>query len=47
MTLQTPLVGLFGALVKDWVPLIDEYYYCKSLPYLNSIFTDRTLDTAP
>ncbi|KAJ7900308.1 peroxisomal membrane protein PEX16 [Mycena olivaceomarginata] len=27
MTLQTPLVGLFGALVKDWVPLIDEYYY--------------------
>ncbi|KAJ7092689.1 peroxisomal membrane protein PEX16 [Mycena epipterygia] len=27
MTSQTPLLGLFGALVKDWVPLIDEYYY--------------------
>ncbi|KAJ7630902.1 peroxisomal membrane protein PEX16 [Roridomyces roridus] len=26
-TAQTPIVGLFGALVKDWVPLIDEYYY--------------------
>ncbi|KAJ7103567.1 peroxisomal membrane protein PEX16 [Mycena belliarum] len=27
MTAQTPLLGLFGALVKDWIPLIDEYYY--------------------
>ncbi|KAJ6509498.1 peroxisomal membrane protein PEX16 [Mycena vitilis] len=27
MATQTPLLGLFGALVKDWVPLIDEYYY--------------------
>ncbi|KAK7064259.1 peroxisomal membrane protein PEX16 [Favolaschia claudopus] len=27
MTARTPLLGLFGALIKDWVPLIDEYYY--------------------
>ncbi|THH34101.1 hypothetical protein EUX98_g121 [Antrodiella citrinella] len=26
-TSRTPLVGLLGALVKDWIPLIDEYYY--------------------
>ncbi|KAF8960997.1 peroxisomal membrane protein PEX16 [Flammula alnicola] len=26
-TQHTPLVGLFGALVKDWIPLIDDYYY--------------------
>jgi peroxin-16 len=25
---NVPLLGLFGALVKDWMPLIDEYYYC-------------------
>lgn len=27
--MQAPLVGMFGALMKDWIPLIDEYYYCK------------------
>lgn len=27
-TSQAPLLGLFGALVKDWIPLIDTYYYC-------------------
>ncbi|KAJ7038240.1 peroxisomal membrane protein PEX16 [Mycena alexandri] len=27
MTSHTPLLSLFGALVKDWIPLIDEYYY--------------------
>ncbi|KIM48236.1 hypothetical protein M413DRAFT_439960 [Hebeloma cylindrosporum] len=26
-TSQAPLLGLFGALVKDWIPLIDTYYY--------------------
>jgi peroxin-16 len=26
---HVPLLGLFGALVKDWMPLIDEYYYCS------------------
>ncbi|CAK5280208.1 unnamed protein product [Mycena citricolor] len=26
-TSQRPLLGLVGALVKDWIPLIDEYYY--------------------
>jgi len=23
----TPILGLFGTLVQDWIPLIDEYYY--------------------
>lgn len=27
-TSHTPLIGLFGALLKDWIPLIDDYYYC-------------------
>ena len=27
-TAHTPLIGVFGALLKDWIPLIDEYYYC-------------------
>lgn len=27
-TARAPLIGVFGALVKDWIPLIDEYYYC-------------------
>ncbi|TFK41199.1 peroxisome membrane protein [Crucibulum laeve] len=26
-TSQTPVLGLFGAFVKDWIPLINEYYY--------------------
>ncbi|KAF9229242.1 peroxisomal membrane protein PEX16 [Gyrodon lividus] len=24
-----PVIGLFSAIVKDWIPLIDEYYYCE------------------
>ncbi|KIJ32048.1 hypothetical protein M422DRAFT_185048 [Sphaerobolus stellatus SS14] len=28
-TASTPLLGLLSAFVKDWVPLIDDYYYCK------------------
>ncbi|TFK30408.1 peroxisomal membrane protein PEX16 [Coprinopsis marcescibilis] len=24
-----PLLGLLGAFVHDWIPLIDDYYYCK------------------
>jgi len=27
---RAPLLGLFGALMKDWIPLIDEYYYYTS-----------------
>ncbi|KAG6336662.1 hypothetical protein ID866_2409 [Astraeus odoratus] len=30
-TAQVPLLGLIGAVVKDWVPLIDEYYYYTAL----------------
>ncbi len=35
-TSHAPLLGLFGALMKDWIPLIDEYYYCTS--YALSLF---------
>jgi hypothetical protein len=27
-TAHAPLLGLLSAFVTDWVPLIDEYYYC-------------------
>ncbi|KAK0233128.1 peroxisomal membrane protein PEX16 [Armillaria fumosa] len=36
-TFHVPLLGLFGALMKDWIPLIDEYYYCTS--YTSSLFS--------
>ncbi|KAF7985346.1 hypothetical protein HWV62_6559 [Athelia sp. TMB] len=29
-TARTPILGLVGALVKDWMPLIDDYYYYTS-----------------
>lgn len=28
-TASAPLINLLGAVLKDWMPLIDEYYYCK------------------
>lgn len=28
-TANMPLLNLLGAVVKDWIPLIDEYYYCE------------------
>lgn len=28
---RAPVVGLIGALLEDWIPLIDEYYYCESI----------------
>jgi hypothetical protein len=28
-TVNVPILGLVSALVKDWIPLIDEYYYCE------------------
>ncbi|KAJ2913393.1 hypothetical protein MD484_g7007, partial [Candolleomyces efflorescens] len=30
-TVQKPLVGLFGSLAQDWIPLIDQYYYYTAL----------------
>jgi hypothetical protein len=30
---NVPLLGLLGAFLKDWMPLIDEYYYCEFSPY--------------
>jgi len=45
---RTPLLGLLSALIKDWVPLIDEYYYCAwlspSVPISRSFDSS---DTAP
>ncbi|KIJ21790.1 hypothetical protein PAXINDRAFT_165179 [Paxillus involutus ATCC 200175] len=27
----TPIISIFGAIVKDWIPLIDEYYYYTAI----------------
>ena len=27
-TAHTPFIGIFSAFVRDWIPLINEYYYC-------------------
>lgn len=27
-----PVIGVLGLIVQDWLPLIDEYYYCKHPP---------------
>ena len=27
--LNVPVLGVVGALLKDWMPLLDEYYYCE------------------
>ena len=29
ITGRIPLVGVVGALVHSWIPLIEDYYYCK------------------
>lgn len=34
---RMPLLRWFGILVKEWIPLIDEYYYCTSICILVSI----------
>ena len=28
-TINVPVLGFVSALVKDWIPLINEYYYCE------------------
>lgn len=28
-TSHAPVLGLLSAFINDWMPLIDEYYYCK------------------
>jgi hypothetical protein len=27
---QWPLLNILGSFLRDWMPLIDEYYYCES-----------------
>lgn len=27
--INVPVIGVAGALLKDWMPLLDEYYYCE------------------
>lgn len=29
--INIPVIGVVGALLKEWMPLLDEYYYCESL----------------
>jgi hypothetical protein len=26
---QWPVLNILGAFLRDWMPLIDEYYYCE------------------
>jgi hypothetical protein len=28
-TSSIPLLNLFSAVINDWIPLIEEYYYCE------------------
>ena len=29
-TARTPVLGLMSAIIKDWIPLIEDIYYCMS-----------------
>ncbi|KIM85153.1 hypothetical protein PILCRDRAFT_349833 [Piloderma croceum F 1598] len=46
---HVPLLGLFGALVKDWMPLIDEYYYCSQIHplYIRELINILLFQTRP
>lgn len=45
---KMPLLGLFGAFVHDWIPLIDEYYYCMcNLSFCKLVVLTPFLDTSP
>ncbi|GJJ08803.1 hypothetical protein Clacol_003022 [Clathrus columnatus] len=33
-TATAPVLGLFSAFVRDWMPLIDDYYYCEIVLFL-------------
>ena len=33
---RIPLVGMVGGVVEGYVPLVDDYFYCKSLSLLQS-----------
>jgi peroxin-16 len=28
-TANTPILGVLSSIVKDWIPLVDGYYYCE------------------
>ena len=28
---RAPFIGVFSVVMRDWIPLIDEYYYCASV----------------
>lgn len=34
--IDIPVLGVVGALLKDWMPLLDEYYYCER-PFSSSL----------
>ncbi|PPR05695.1 hypothetical protein CVT26_008936 [Gymnopilus dilepis] len=39
-TSHTPILGLFGALLKDWIPLIDDYYYSHYRHHADVVLVD-------
>lgn len=45
---QIPVIGILRYVVEDWMPLIDEYYYCKPLflPFLTSSLLNLHKDTS-
>ena len=28
-TARVPVLGLFSSFIQDWIPLIEDYYYCE------------------
>jgi len=48
-TAGTPIIGVVSSIVKDWIPLVDGYYYCEYFLMDMLVFADRDwcLDTAP
>ena len=35
-TAHMPILNVFSLLMKDWIPLIDEYHYCKLRCFITS-----------
>ena len=52
-TANAPILGLISAVIRNWVPLIDEYYYCACLIHsswphrLNKLYQIRRLSQVP
>lgn len=51
---QWPVLNVLGALLRNWMPLVDEYYHCEynhprpfPVPYLGSQTRLRSLGSRP